>query len=72
MCTEGIRKAGIPFLIECLKAAKDIEDAYFLVVEMVLSIGNEEYASSADQENFKLMKRCLGNYDTWWALVMLV
>ena len=49
---------GIPFLVECLKAAKDIEGACFLV------IGNgteykklESYASTSGQENFILMKR---------------
>ena len=57
---------GIPFLIECLKAAKDIEDAYFLVVGDGTEYRKlEEYASSADQENFKLMKRLPKNdYDT--------
>jgi len=57
---------GIPFLIECLKAAKDIEDAYFLVVGDGTEYRKlEEYASRADQENVKLMKRLPKNdYDT--------
>lgn len=57
---------GIPFLIECLKAAKDVEDAFFLVVGDGTEYRKlEEYASNADQENFKLMKRLPKNdYDT--------
>ena len=57
---------GIPFLIECLRAAKDIEDAYFLVVGDGTEYRKlDEYASSANQENFKLMKRLPKNdYDT--------
>lgn len=57
---------GIPFLIECLKAAKDVEGAYFLVVGDGTEYRKlEEYASNADQENFKLMKRLPKNdYDT--------
>ncbi len=57
---------GIPFLIECLKAAKDVEGAYFLVVGDGTEYRKlEEYSSSANQDNFKLMKRLPKNdYDT--------
>lgn len=57
---------GIPFLIECLKAVKDVEGAYFLVVGDGTEYRKlEEYSSSANQDNFKLMKRLPKNdYDT--------
>ena len=48
---------GIPFLIECLKAAKDISGAFFLVVGAGTEYRKlEEYAGSFNQENFKLMQ----------------
>ena len=57
---------GIPFLIECLKAVKDVDGAYFLVVGDGTEYRKlEEYASSSNQENFKLMNRLPKNdYDT--------
>ena len=49
---------GIPFLIECLKAVKDLQDAFFLVVGNGTEYPKlEEYAKTSDQKNFKLMKR---------------
>ncbi len=57
---------GIPFVIECLKKCRDIEDAYFLIVGdgteyHVL----EEYAQASRQSNLKLMKRLpKEDYDT--------
>lgn len=56
---------GVPFLIECLKAVKDVEGAYFLVVGDGTEYRKlEEYSSSANQNNFKLMKRLPKNdYD---------
>lgn len=52
------RPQGIPFLIDCLKDQRDNQKVFFLVVGdgteyPVL----EEYARSANQENFKLMRR---------------
>ncbi len=57
---------GIPFLIECLRASKDIDGAFFLVVGSGTEFKKlEEYASTANQGNFKLMKRLPKNdYDT--------
>ena len=57
---------GIPFLIECLEAAKDVEGAYFLVVGDGTEYRKiEEYSNNANQENFKLMKSLPKNdYDT--------
>lgn len=57
---------GIPFIIECLKKCRDIEDAFFLIVgdgtEYHLL---EEYANNSHQKNFKLMKRLpKEDYDT--------
>ncbi len=57
---------GIPFIIECLKKCRDIEDAVFLIVGdgteyHVL----EEYAQASRQENFKLMRSLpKEDYDT--------
>lgn len=52
------RPQGIPFLIDCLRDQRDNQKVFFLVVGdgteyPVL----EEYARSANQENFKLMRR---------------
>lgn len=52
------RPQGIPFMIECLKACKDLEKAFFLIV----GDGTEyhllkEYADTAGQMNLKLMNR---------------
>ena len=49
---------GIPFVIDCLKACKDIEDAYFLII----GSGTEyhlldEYVRNSNQKNLKLMQR---------------
>ena len=48
---------GIPFLVECLKACRDLDDAFFLIV------GNgteyrvlEQYVKTAEQSNLMLMK----------------
>ncbi len=57
---------GIPFVVECLKKCRKIEDAFFLIVGdgteyHVL----EEYVNNSHQENFKLMKRLpKEDYDT--------
>ncbi len=49
---------GIPFLIQCLQAAREIEDAFFLVVGSGTEYKKiEAYVSSARQKNLKLMKR---------------
>lgn len=57
---------GIPFVIECLKECRDIEDAYFLIIGDGTEYGLlEAYAKSAQQKNFKLMKRLpKEDYDT--------
>ena len=48
---------GIPLLIECLKKAKDIQEAFFLIVGNGTEYGLlESYAAKAKQVNFKLMK----------------
>lgn len=57
---------GVPFLIECLKKCRDVDDAYFLVVgdgtEYHLL---EEYAGAAKQSNLKVMQRLpKEDYDT--------
>lgn len=57
---------GIPFIIECMKEVKDIQNAFFLIVgdgteyEIL-----EKYVNSSDQKNLKLMKRLpKDDYDT--------
>lgn len=57
---------GIPFLIECLRKCKDIEDIYFLVVGDGTEYGLlENYVDKYHQENFKLMKSLpKEDYDT--------
>lgn len=57
---------GIPFLIDCLKAVRDLSDAFFLVVGSGTEYQKlEEYANTANQDNFKLMKHLPKNdYDT--------
>jgi len=57
---------GIPFLIECLKKCRDIEEAFFLIVgdgtEFHLL---EKYVKDSNQRNLKLMKRLpKEDYDT--------
>lgn len=60
------RPQGIPFIIECLKKCRDLEDAFFLIVGdgteyHVL----EEYTNNSHQENLKLMKQLpKEEYDT--------
>ncbi len=57
---------GIPYVIECLKKCRDMEDAFFLIVGdgteyHVL----EEYVNSSYQENLKVMKKLpKEDYDT--------
>ena len=49
---------GIPFIIECLKAVKDINNAFFLVVGDGTEYDElEAYAKLSRQANFKLMRR---------------
>lgn len=57
---------GIPFLIECLKKAKDLEDIFFLIVGDGTEYGLlENYTRIANQSNLKLMKRLpKEDYDT--------
>ena len=52
------RPQGIPFIIECLKKCRDIDGAFFLIVGDGTEYGVlENYATSANQANFKLMRR---------------
>lgn len=57
---------GIPFIIECLKKCRDMDDVFFLIVGdgteyHVL----EKYAQTSNQTNLKLMKRLpKEDYDT--------
>lgn len=57
---------GIPFIIECLKKTKDIQDAFILVVGNGTEYGKlDEYAKTSGQTNFKLMTRLpKEDYDT--------
>lgn len=49
---------GIPFVIECMKAVKDIEDAFFWIVGDGTEYGRiENYVNDTRQSNLKLMKR---------------
>lgn len=49
---------GIPFIIECLKAEKDNEDAYFLMIGDGTEYSKlEQYSKEFNQENFKLLRR---------------
>ncbi len=49
---------GIPFLIECLKKASQIDGAFFLIVGDGNEYGRlEEYAKTAKQDRVKLIKR---------------
>ena len=48
---------GIPFLIECLKACKDIKDAFFLIIGSGTEYGLlKQYVNQSHQTNLKLMK----------------
>ncbi len=52
------RPQGIPFLIECLKAEKDNDKAYFLIVGDGTEYGKlEAFINSENPSNVKLMKR---------------
>lgn len=57
---------GIPFLIECLKRCKDIEEAYFLIVGDGTEYGVlEKYIDTEKPQNVQLMKRLpKEDYDT--------
>lgn len=57
---------GIPFLIDCLKKCKTVEDVFFLIVGDGTEYGIiDEYARTSGQENLKLMKRLpKEDYDT--------
>lgn len=49
---------GIPFIIECLRKCKDVDDALFLIVGDGTEYAElENYAMSSKQQNLKLMKR---------------
>lgn len=56
----------IPFVIECMKASKDIKDAYFVIVGDGSEYGKlESYVAVSNQNNLKLMKRLpKDEYDT--------
>ncbi|MCI9388531.1 MAG: glycosyltransferase family 4 protein [Lachnospiraceae bacterium] len=48
---------GIPFLIDCMKACRDKNNAYFLLVGSGTEYGRlEQYVNTANQDNLKLMK----------------
>lgn len=48
----------IPFIIECLKAEKDNEKAFFLIIGDGTEFKKlEQYAKDSRQENFELLKR---------------
>lgn len=57
---------GIPFLIECLRKCRDIENVFFLIIGDGTEYGLlEDYASGLAQENLRLMKRLpKEDYDT--------
>ena len=49
---------GIPFIIECMKAVKELDEAYFVIVGDGSEYGKiERYVNSANQSNLKLLKR---------------
>lgn len=56
----------IPFIIECMKAVRDINEAYFVIVGDGSEFAKmEKYANSAAQSNLKLMQRLpTEDYDT--------
>ena len=57
---------GIPFLIQCLRKCKDIDDAFFLIVGDGTEYGLlEDYVRKSHQKNLKLMQRLpKEDYDT--------
>ena len=49
---------GIPFIIECLRAEKDNEKAFFLIIGDGTEYGKlEKYYKESRQTNFKLLRR---------------
>ena len=56
----------IPFIIECMKASRSIEEAFFVIVGDGSEYGKlEEYVKSANQSNLRLMQRLpKEDYDT--------
>lgn len=47
----------IPFVVKCLKACRDIEDAYFLIIGEGTDYALlDEYKKTSKQSNFRLMK----------------
>lgn len=57
---------SIPFIIECLRKCRDIDDAFFLIVGNGTEYGLlEAYVKNANQKNLKLMKQLSKeDYDT--------
>lgn len=56
----------IPFVIECMKACADIEEAFFIIIGSGTEYGLiEEYVNHSEQQNLKLMQFLPKNdYDT--------
>lgn len=56
----------IPFVIECMRVCKDIEDAFFLIIGDGTEFGLlQDYVDTEEQKNIKLMKRLpREDYDT--------
>lgn len=49
---------GIPFIIDCLKAEKDNEEVFFLIIGDGTEYSKlEQYSNESRQNNFKLLKR---------------
>ena len=49
---------GIPFIVNCLKNVKDVEDAFFLIVGDGTEYGKlDTYVQTEKQSNLKLMKK---------------
>lgn len=57
---------GIPFMIECFKKCKDLDDSFFLIVGDGTEYGRiEDYVKNSRQKNLKLMNRLSKeDYDT--------
>lgn len=57
---------GIPFIIDCMKACEEIDDAYFLIIGDGTEYGLiENYVEEQKQKNLKLMRRLpKEDYDT--------
>ena len=60
------RPQGIPFLIDCLEACRDVQEAFFLIVGGGTEYGLlERYANKIGQSRLKLMKSLpKEDYDT--------